>query len=77
MDQNLLKTSCLNVINDSTGEEILEKMIIESMLIREEEDILLENKVPVCGIGVEKDFGISLLSKTPFDISKPKLSVRL
>ena len=65
----------INVINDSTGEEILEKMITESMLIREEEeDTLLENKVPVCGIGVEKGlWNFPIESETPFDISKLKV----
>lgn len=65
----------INVINDATGEEILEKMINESMLIREEEeDALLENKVPVCGIGVEKGlWNFPIESETPFDISKLKV----
>ena len=65
----------INVINDATGEEILEKMITESMLImEEEEDTLLENKVPVCGIGVEKGlWNFPIETNAPFDISKLKV----
>ena len=65
----------INVINDATGEEILEKMITESMLIREKEvDEVLENRVPVCAIGEEKGtWYFPIETDEPFDVSKLKV----
>ena len=65
----------INVIDDATGEEILEKMITESMLIREEEEEkVLENKVPVCAIGEEKGtWNFPIETDKPFDVSKLKV----
>ena len=64
----------INVIDDATGEEILEKMITESMFIREEEEEVLENKVPVCAIGIEKGtWNFPIETNAPFDVSKLKI----
>jgi hypothetical protein len=65
----------INVIDDATGEEILEKMITESMLIREEEEEeVLENRVPVCAIGIEKGtWNFPIETNAPFDVSKLKI----
>ena len=65
----------INVMDEATGEEILEKIITESMLIREEEvDKVLENKVPVCAIGVEKGtWNFPIKTDSPFDVSKLKV----
>lgn len=63
------------VMDEATGEEILETMITESMLIREEEvDEVLDNRVPVCAIGVEKGtWNFPIKTDEPFDVSKLKV----
>ena len=50
-------------------------MITESMLIREEEEKeVLENRVPVCAIGIEKGtWNFPIETNAPFDVSKLKI----
>lgn len=67
--------SFINIINNDTDDEILETAITESMLVIEDEvDELLHNRVPVFAVGREKGNWIfELETKKPFDISKLKV----